>query len=370
MPDPQQLREEVRAFVKREADEGRIRIGEQAWTTWDRDFSIRCAKAGYIGMTWPKAYGGHERTPSERYVVCEELLAAGAPLGAHWIADRQSGPQILQHGREALKREVLPRIAAGECTLCIGMSEPDSGSDLSSIRTRAERVEGGWRLTGRKIWTTNAHKSEYMIALCRTAPRSEDRYEGMSQLVVDMRADGVDIRPITNIADIDEFNEVVFDGAYVPDSHVLGQPGDGWKLVTGELAFERSGPDRILSSFGLLRLLTEAVGRDCDRHTAIEIGRLTARLAAIRTLSIEVSRDIEAGRPTGAKATMMKELGTTLEQEIPEVARRLCDRLPRLGGTIYERALAVALLNAPSYSLRGGTREILHGIIARELGLR
>src|SRR6056297_645862 len=138
MGDLQALRNEVRSFVEREAGAGRIRIGEHAWTTWDREFSIRCASAGYIAMTWPRAYGGHERTPRERHVVCEELLAAGAPLGAHWIADRQSGPQILQHGQEALKAEILPRIAAGECTLCIGMSEPDSGSDLSSIRSSAE----------------------------------------------------------------------------------------------------------------------------------------------------------------------------------------------------------------------------------------
>lgn len=370
MAELQNLRDEVRAFVGRETAAGRIRIGEQAWTTWDRDFSVRCAEAGFVAMTWPKAYGGHERTPRERYVVCEELLAAGAPLGAHWIADRQSGPQILQNGTETLKARILPRIAAGECTFCIGMSEPDSGSDLSSIRTAAEKVDGGWRLSGRKVWTTNAHKSEYMIVLCRTAPKSDNRNAGLSQMVVDMETGGVEIRPITNIADVDEFNEVIFDEVFIPDDHVLGQPGDGWKLVTGELAFERSGPDRILSSFGLLRLLAGVIDTDNDRHAAVELGRLVGRLAAIRALSLEVSRDLEAGHPATAKATMMKELGTTLEQQIPEIARQLCDRPPRLDGSTYERALAVAMLNAPSYSLRGGTREILHGIIARELGLR
>lgn len=370
MADLDSLRVEVRAFVAREADAGRIRIGEQTWTTWDREFSIRCAAEGYVAMTWPKEYGGHGRSAQERYVVCEELLAAGAPLGAHWIADRQSGPQIMQHGTEALKKAVLPRIAAGECTFCIGMSEPDSGSDLSSIRASAEKVEGGWRLSGRKVWTTNAHKSEYMIALCRTAPKTEDRYAGMSQVVLDLSAEGVDIRPITNIAGVDEFNEVVFDEVFVPDAHVLGEVGQGWKLVTGELAFERSGPDRILSSFGLLRLLAEAVDTEADRHAAVELGRLVGRLSTIRALSMELTRDLEAGRPATAKATLMKDLGTTLEQEIPNVASALYGRAPRMDGTSYERALAVALLNAPSYSLRGGTREILHGIIAREMGLR
>ncbi len=372
-PSPEaitQLRRQVRAFIAEERDAGRIRPGRQTWTTFDREFSLRCAEQGYIAMTMPPAYGGHGRTGRERYVVCEELLAAGAPLGSHWIADRQSGPQILRNGTEELKRKVLPEIAAGRCTFGIGMSEPDSGSDLSSIRSAAEKVDGGWRLNGRKVWTTNAHHAEYMIVLCRTEPKSENRNAGLSQLVVPLDADGVAVRPITNILGIDEFNEVVFDDCFVPDDNLLGNRGDGWKLVTQELSFERSGPDRILSTFAVLSSLAHAAQKNPDPHVHAELGRLLARLVSIRKLSLSISERLARGEPIGADATIMKELGTTLEQEIPDVARKLIGARPDLSGDGVDAVLATAIMSAPSFSLRGGTREILKGIIARELGLR
>ena len=165
------LRAEVRAFLDEERRAGAIRPGRQSWTTWDRGFSERAAARGYVAMTWPREFGGLDRTPFERYVVCEEMLAAGAPQGSHWIADRQSGPQIMRNGTEALKRKILPEIAAGRCTFGIGMSEPDSGSQLSSIRTQADRTEGGFVLNGAKVWTTNAQHAEYIICLCRTDPK-------------------------------------------------------------------------------------------------------------------------------------------------------------------------------------------------------
>lgn len=364
------LRAEVRAFVAAETANGSIRPGRQSWTTFDRGFSESCAQRGYIAMTWPKAYGGHERSAFERYVVNEELLAAGAPLGSHWIADRQSGPQIMRRGSERLKREILPEIAAGRCTFGIGMSEPDSGSDLSSIRTRAEAVPGGFRIEGRKVWTTNAQHAEYIIALCRTAPPSENRYAGLSQFVVPMRQAGVCVRPLTNLAGEHELNEVTLDGVFVPADHRLGAGGDGWQLVTEELAFERSGPDRILSTFGILSVLAQSTQGQADAQEAAEIGRLIARLFAVRQLSLQVNAALSRGENASALATIMKEFGTTLEQDIPEVARRLLDLRPSLDGDDWSGALATAILNAPCFSLRGGTREILKGIIARELGLR
>ncbi|MFT4960631.1 MAG: hypothetical protein ACI92Z_001715 [Paracoccaceae bacterium] len=368
--DEAALRAEVRAFVQRETERGTIRPGRQTWTTWSREFSLRCAEAGYIAMTFPSQYGGHERTAYERYVVCEELLAAGAPQGSHWIADRQSGPQILRNGSERLKDEILPRIASGNCTFCIGMSEPDSGSDLSSIRTRAEKVDGGYRIYGQKVWTTNAQHAEYAIALCRTSPQGEGRYDGLSQLVIPMDDTAITTRPLRDLRGEDELNEVIFDGAFVPDDHILGQEGDGWRLVNEELAFERSGPDRILSTFVLLSVMAQMAGRDPDRLAAAEIGRLTGRLSAVRQLSLRINRRLWAGQEIGGMAPIMKEMGTALEQEIPEVARRVLDLTPSSNGNPGQGALATAILSAPSFSLRGGTREILKGIIAREMGLR
>ncbi|MGF7159201.1 hypothetical protein FHS85_000820 [Rhodoligotrophos appendicifer] len=364
------LRAEVRDFIAEEERAGHIQIGQQSWTTWNRAFSIRAAARGFVAMTWPKQYGGHERSALERLVVCEELLAGGAPLGSHWIADRQSGPQILRNGAESLRQKILPEIAAGRCTFGIGMSEPDSGSDLSSIRSKASRTDGGWLLDGRKVWTTNAQHAEYMIVLCRTSPRGDDRYAGLSQLVVDMSAQGVAVRPLITLAGVHELNEVIFDQVFVADDHLLGQEGEGWRLVTEELAFERSGPDRFLSTFGLLRLLVEAVGPEPDRHEAIEIGTLVARLSAIRQLSLDIAGRLERGERVGGIATIMKDLGTQMEQAVPEVARKLLDGRPRRGGSAVEAALAEGILTAPCFSLRGGTREILKGIIAKELGLR
>lgn len=368
--DEAALRAEVRAFVQSEIARGIIKPGRQTWTTYSREFSLRCAEAGYICMTMPRQYGGHERSAYERYVVCEELLAAGAPQGSHWIADRQSGPQILRNGSQHLKDTVLPRIAAGTCTIGIGMSEPDSGSDLSSIRTRADKVEGGYRVFGTKVWTTNAQHADYMITLCRTSPRGEVRYDGLSQLVIPMDPATVTTRPIRDLRGEEELNEVTFDGAFVPSDHLLGNEGDGWRLVGEELAFERSGPDRILSTFGLLSVMADMVGPNPDALAAAEIGRLTARMSAIRQLSLNINRRLSAAEDTSGLAPIMKDMGTALEQDIPEVARRILELTPSEHGTPAQGALATAILSAPSFSLRGGTREILKGMIAREMGLR
>lgn len=368
--DEDSLRAEVRAFVQREIERGTIQPGRQTWTTWSREFSLRCAEAGYIAMTLPRQYGGHERSAFERYVVCEELLAAGAPQGSHWIADRQSGPQILRHGSQRLKDEILPRIASGACTFGIGMSEPDSGSDLSSIRTRADKVDGGYHVCGQKIWTTNAQHADFMIVLCRTSPRGEGRYDGLSQLVVPMGAASITTKPMRDLRGDEELNEVNFDNTFVPDDHLLGKEGDGWRLVGEELAFERSGPDRILSTFVLLSVMAQIVGQMPDRMAAAEIGRLTGRLSAIRQLSLTINRRLSTGQAIDGMAPIMKDMGTALEQEIPEVVRRVLDIIPSGDGDSGQVALATAILSAPCFSLRGGTREILKGMIAREMGLR
>jgi alkylation response protein AidB-like acyl-CoA dehydrogenase len=371
MDQPEQaLRDRVRDFLAGEIDAGTFVPRDNNWIVCNPAFSRRCGEEGFIAMTWPHRYGGGERPSRDRLVVCEEMLAAGAPLGFHWIADRQSGPQILRNGTEALREKVLPEIAAGRCAFAIGMSEPDSGSDLSSIRTSARKVDGGWVIDGAKVWTTNAHHADYMIVLCRTSPKSEDRYAGLSQLVVPVKAEGVSVRPIVNLAGWTEFNEVRFDGAFGPDDNLLGKGGDGWRLVTEELAFERSGPDRFLSTFITLKMLIEEIGRQPDSHRQAEVGRLVSRLVTVRSLSLSIADMLESGRPVMRAATMMKDMGTRLEQEIPEVARRLASSMPSPDGDALSRNLANAILNTPAFTIRGGTREILKGIIARELGVR
>lgn len=333
---------------------------------YDAAFSGALGAAGFIGMTWPRRYGGGEHSFFERYVVTEELLAAGAPVSAHWIADRQSGPLLLRFGSEVQRQQFLPRIARGECFFSIGMSEPDTGSDLASVRTRAERVEGGFRLHGRKIWTTGGHRNHYMIALVRSVPGSE-RHAGLSQVIVDLTAPGVSRRPIRNLAGSEDFSEVLFEDVFVADAMVIGEPGNGWQQVTSELSYERSGPERFLSSFRVFAELVRAVGPEPTAAQAQVIGRLTAHYMSLRRMSVSVAGMLEAGRDPMVEAALVKEVGNTFEQTLPDAVRQL---LPLPDDGALQAALADATLNGPSFSLRGGTREILRGVIARGLGLR
>jgi len=193
------LRLDVRSFLA-EASEGWSGwdVGH-SWTAFNRAFSKAVGERGWIGMTWPTEYGGRQRSVLERYVVVEELLAAGAPVAAHWVGDRQTGPLILRVGTEAQKKRFLPRIAAGDCAFCIGLSEPDSGSDLASIRSQATRIPDGWRLNGRKLWTSFAHECDFMLGLFRTSGSRElAKHEGLSQFLIDLRSDGLQIRPIVD----------------------------------------------------------------------------------------------------------------------------------------------------------------------------
>lgn len=336
----------------------------------NRRFSLMCGQRGYIGMTWPKEYGGGARSNMERYIVAEEMLAAGAPVGAHWIADRQSGPQILRHGSEELRRRVLPGIAKGEICFAIGMSEPDAGSDLAAIRSRAVRTDEGWRLHGRKIWTTNAHIADYMIGLFRTAPLDpEHRHHGMTQFVIPMNAPGVTVRQIESSAGHHEFNEVTFDDVFVPDSHVIGEPGEGWRLVTAELQLERSGPERFLSVFPLMESAARQNGSSVREPAWIAFGSLIAHISTLREMSMSVAARLDTNTDVATEAALIKDLGNALEQRTPNVLRKALGTTPLRHDDDYAAMLAEAILCAPSFTLRGGTPQILRGIIARALGL-
>ena len=362
------LRAEVREFLAREF----IGPGSHAYLGGDDPaFSEKVSKRGWIGMTWPKKYGGGERSTLERYVVAEELLAARAPLGAHWIADRQAGPLLLKYGTEHQRQLILPRIVAGKCRFCIGMSEPDSGSDLASVITKAEKASGGFVLSGRKVWISGAHLADYMIVFCRTSPRMEARHEGLSQLLVDLKLPGIEIRPIKNLARHSSFSEVVFNDVFIDDCMLVGELGQGWTQVNSELAFERAGPERFLSSFGLLTEFIDHVGAAPSERAAVAVGRLVAHLAAARRLSRSVATMQHGGDIVALQAAMVKDIGTSLEQEICEVVRGLADIEPDLfEGNGFLQSLGEVIADAPSFTLRGGTREVLRGIIARGAGVR
>ncbi len=317
-------------------------------------------------MTWPRQYGGAARGALERYVVIEEMLAAGAPVGAHWMADRQVGPLILNCGTEAQRAELLPAMARGECCVAVGMSEPGAGSDLAAVSTRAHDVEDGFRLSGAKIWTTHAHHASYVIVLCRTD--AGDRHTGLSQLLVPTDTPGITIRPIIDMTGSHHFNEVTFENVFVPQTAVIGERGRGWAQVLQELAHERSGPERFLSSFPTLSLLAKSVAREPSDEAVTAVGRLVSQLVILRRLSMSVAELLARGENPMLQAAIVKDLGAAFEQRIPEVARQLVAMQPSLDAADdLHVAVAVSLLNAPAFSLRGGTREILRGVIGRGL---
>lgn len=366
------LRPAIRALIDEHIRLMPLHKRARTWMGGDAIFSRAMGQAGFLGLTLPRKYGGAERGPLARFVVVEELLCAGAPVGMHWIADRQSALVVLNFGTEEQREHYIPRICRGEIFFCIGMSEPNSGSDLASVRTRAERTETGWRVNGQKIWTSGAHHADYMIALVRTSGDSGDRQRGLSQLLIDLKAPGIAIRPIADLNGDLDFNEVFFDNVELPASALLGEEGSGWEQVTAELAFERSGPERIYSSAVLLDAWVQHVARQ-ERSEVRErlAGSLTAQLAVLRELSVAVTTRLAAGERPVVEASLVKDLGATFEQSVPVlIADDLASHPDEPVDPELWRAIMIVTHIAPAFSLRGGTREILRGIIARGLGLR
>lgn len=337
---------------------------------FDREFSRKMAAAGFVGRQLPPEFGGHGSGPVDSFVIIEEMYAAQAPFFAHFVADRQTAPHVLHYGSAELREQILPKITAGEVAFAVGMSEPDAGSDLAAIRTRAERVDGGWSLSGTKIWSSFAHKADFITALCRTTPPGDDRHDGMSQLIVDLTSPGVTVRPIPMLDGSEKFNEVVFDEVFVPDHMVLGEPGQGWRQVTGELVHERASPDRYMTGVPILEdLAAHLADQDATPRQHVQVlGGLTARLWAVRAMTLSLARGRERGETGGAPVALAKDLATTLAQEIVESTRLLYDEEidPDSDTTISAR-LAKATMQAPLATIAGGTNEILRTVAAKGL---
>ncbi len=372
-PEDEALRAPVRAFLARAMQEMPAHVRAKSWAGYDTAFSRELGRQGWLGITLPKEYGGGGRSPFARYVLVEEFLNFGAPVGSHWIADRQSGPLILKYGTEAQKRFYLPPICRGESFFCIGMSEPNAGSDLASVKTRATRTSSGWTLNGQKIWTTNAQACQYMIALVRTSGDAQDRQKGLSQVIVDLSLPGVTVRPITDLSGDSFFCEVFFDNVLLADDALIGDEGKGWEQVTAELAFERSGPERLFSSIVLFDEWLAFVRTEAGRtpESVRLAGQIFCQLAPLRAMSVAVTEKLARGMSPIVEAALVKDLGTGVEQFIPSaIADDLFSRESQNAPLELLQTLNYVTQVAPSYSLRGGTRDILRGMIARGLGLR
>lgn len=362
----QTLRLEVRNFLAAERAAHTFTPGCDGWSVgYDRQFSRKLGAQGWLGMTWPRQYGGGEHSSLARFVVVEELLAAGAPVAAHWCAERQTGPLLLRFGTEAQRQAVLPRIASGDLGVAIGMSEPDSGSDLASVRTRATEVADGWRISGSKVWTSHAHEQELILALVRTSPVVEGKkHAGLSQFLIPLDLPGIDVRPIVGLSGDAHFNEVVFDDVPVSVDMLVGEVGNGWAQVTAELAAERSGPERYLSSFPLFtELVRSAASAETDRADEV-LGTLAARAWSLHEQSLDINRGLESGFVDPAGPALVKDAGTEFEVDLVEAAHRaFALGVPRDDAVdhLYRQALTVA----PTFTIRGGASEILRTIVAK-----
>jgi hypothetical protein len=368
-----QLQRDVIEFLEGELPPGSFLPGLGMNAANDLEFSKKLGARGWLGMALPVEYGGHARSAVDRFIVVEQLLRWGAPIGRHWVADRQSGPVIAKFGTEEQKQRFLPAICRGDIGFCIGMSEPDSGSDLASVSMKATRDGDGWVLEGTKIWTTNAHHLEYCIVLARTTPRDEvdDKRQGMTQFIVDLSTPGITATPIPFIDGTADFCEVVYDRVFVPDSMVLGEVGKGWTQNTSELAYERGGPDRWLSSYLLVEELLRREGTGERRHSDALLdllGQLVPTYWVLHHLSLSVARTIDEGGAPAVESSLVKEMGTRFEQDVVTAVLAHLDEAPNTSDdSIFGRLLITAALTQPSFTVRGGTNEVLKSVAAKGL---
>jgi alkylation response protein AidB-like acyl-CoA dehydrogenase len=345
--------------VGRTAAAGR-EVTEDSWLIGtSREFSRELARRGWLGMTWPTEWGGGGRSPLERFAVVEALVSEGAPIATSWFADRQIGPTLLQFGTDAQRSRWLPEIAAGESAWCIGMSEPDAGSDVASIRTRAVRRGDGWVVDGAKVWTSGAAGADWCYLIARTDPDAPP-HAGLSELVVDMRAAGVEVRPIRDATGNEHFCEVLLDGVAVPAANLVGTENGSFRQVMRQMEHERGGIDRLVSN---RRLHLDAV-----RRADTSDPRVRQRLARMHTMyllgRLMVLREVLGQAPPGWSA-VTKTLCTEFEQEVAD----FCAAVAGPEALLWNR-ISRGVCYAPAYTLMGGTTQVLRNILGeRVLGL-
>jgi alkylation response protein AidB-like acyl-CoA dehydrogenase len=363
------LRSEIRAFLDEELADRTDFERADGWQRFDLEFSEKLGARGFLGMCLPKIYGGGERSMLERYVVQEEVIAAAGPILAHWVGERQSGPLINKIGSDEQKQRYLPSVSSSKLTFAIGMSEPGSGSDLASVRTRAERTANGWLLNGSKIWTSYAHLCDVAITLARTEPRNDThRHAGLSQFIVDLDLPGITISPMYDIVDELHFTEVHFENVELPESALLGEEGNGWNQVVNELSLERSGSDRFLSTMPLISEFSATVRMD-DQASVDLLAELFADLVTLREMSLDIVGAVAQGQDVNVQAAMVKDLGAQFEQgSVEEIAR-----LRQWDGTRGEDETGIPVLLSKlsrlsiCFTIRGGAREVLRGIVGKGL---
>lgn len=375
-PEQEAFRQDIRDFVRTALPEPPT-MPEDAWIIgFDRDFSKKLAAQGWIGLTWPKEYGGQGRTYLDRLILTEELLRHGAPVAAHWLGDRQMGPSILRYGTPEQKARFLPGIIAGDIVFCIGMSEPGAGSDLAGLQTRAVEDGDSYVLNGQKIWTSFAHLADYCYLVARTNPEVH-KHKGISEFLVDMQTPGITIKPIVDMTGAHHFNEVFFDQVRIPKTALVGEKDQGWYQIASQLDYERSGIERLMSNYPLLEALHRYVreqGLERSEIVRHRLAQLHIEFTMGKWLIYKVAWLLTQGVIPNAQAAAAKAFCTEFEQRLAQTASELTggygQLLPGSPRALLEGRIARAYLYSPAYTIQGGTSIILRNIIAtRGLGL-
>lgn len=379
--EQERLRQEVRDFLEEEIRRGTFVPQCDVWMSGHSvELTRKIAERGWIGMTFPKEYGGHGCSWVDRLIVTEELLRYGAPTALQWFGDRQIGRSILAYGSEEQKREFIPKIVSGEASFAGGLSEPEAGSDLASLKTRAVEDGETYIINGQKIWTSGKGRN-YIYLVVRTDPEVP-KHKGLSEFVIEANLPGITWRPIMTIAGEEEFNEVFFDNVRVPKKCMIGEKNRGWYQIASQLDYERSGIERLMGNYPLFEALIQFVketkrdGKPLSKDTLIrnKLAQLQIEFEVGRLFAYRATVILDEGRVGNWEAAMSKAYSTAFEKHLASTAMEILGLYGQLmseSKLVPIRGMAsYSYLGSKSYSLQGGTSEILKNIIAlRGLGL-
>jgi alkylation response protein AidB-like acyl-CoA dehydrogenase len=376
--EQEKLRQEIRQFLEEELKNGNFEVHCDAWMGgYSPEFSRKIGQRGWIGLCWPREWYGQGKSYMDRMVLTEEIVRYGAPAAAHWFADRQMGPSIIRYGSDEQKEYFLPRIARGELVFGIGMSEPEAGCDLASLRTKATEDGDSYILNGQKVWTSGAHHIDYLYLIARTDPEAP-RHKGISEFIVDMHLPGIEVRPLIDMTGGHHYNEVFLDNVRVPRSSMVGEINHGWYQIAEQLDYERSGVERLMTNYPIYQDLIEYAkqtnhgGKPLAEQPTVRnrLADLTVRYEVGRLLTYRVAWVLDQGRPPTTEAAMAKAFCTSFEQYMVHVATQL----PGLYGQLrqgskwippaFRESAAESYLFSPGYTIQGGTSEILKNITA------
>jgi len=339
------------------------------------DWQRRLHAAGFVGLLWPREYGGHGAPPAQQAILNEELARAGAPQLINRVGINNAGPTIISHGSETQKRRWLPPILSGDEIWCQLFSEPNAGSDLAAVRTRAEPAPGGFRVSGQKVWTSYAQFSKWAILLART-DASGPKHQGLTYFVFDMQGPGVTIRPLKQITGSTEFSEVFLDGAFVPDDAVIGRVGDGWTIAMHTLAHERGTgfafKEQVLQRIDVegLRRLARELGRSREPSVRQAIAAGWIDVEIMRLLNCRTLTRLERGLEPGAESSLVKLFWASLTQRLHQLALEIEGPYAQLTGgvrSIDDGRWQQAFLWSRVGAIAGGTSEVQANIIAQRL---